>query len=205
MGSSARKTGAVARRWVLTGIVTALLLVGAVVAAHAIRDDDTAASARVTTATARTTTATASTTSTTAGPTSTTGVTATTEAATTGAGTTAAGTATTTTVPMDDAPPGPCGADTASIRAAVDAAVANAQADADLVSCRLAASDPSWAAVQLAEKPGTTFSALTVILHGGAGAWSVVAHGGADAGCGSAPQSVIVDLGQFCAGSGGGA
>ena len=99
MGSSARETGAVARRWVLTGIVTALLLVGAVVAA----------------------------------------------------------------------------------------------------------SDPSWAAVQLAEKPGTTFSALTVILHGGAGAWSVVAHGGADAGCGSAPQSVIVDLGQFCAGSGGGA
>jgi hypothetical protein len=32
-----------------------------------------------------------------------------------------------------------------------------------------------------------------------------VATGGTNAGCGQAPQQVIVDLGQFCAGTGGGA
>jgi len=57
----------------------------------------------------------------------------------------------------------------------------------------------------LAAKPGAQFSAVTVILHGGAGSWAVVAQGGTNAGCGQAPQQVIVDLGQFCAGTGGGA
>jgi hypothetical protein len=57
--------------------------------------------------------------------------------------------------------------------------------------------------VNLAAKPGAQFAALTVIVHGGAGSWSVVAQGGANAGCGQAPQQVIVDLGQFCAGTGG--
>ena len=69
--------------------------------------------------------------------------------------------------------------------------------------CRLAASDPSWAAVNLAAKPGAEFAAVTVIVHGGAGSWSIVAQGGTNAGCGQAPQQVIVDLGQFCAGTGG--
>jgi hypothetical protein len=69
----------------------------------------------------------------------------------------------------------------------------------------LAASDPSWAAVNLDAKPGAQFAALTVIAHGGAGSWSVVAQGGTSAGCGAAPQQVIVDLGQFCVGTGGGA
>ena len=70
-------------------------------------------------------------------------------------------------------------------------------------TCRLAASDPTWAAVQLAAKPGAQFDAVTVIVHGGAGSWTIVASGGTDAGCGAAPQQVIVDLGQFCAGTGG--
>ncbi len=176
-----------ARRWVLTVIVAAALVVAAVFAARAIRDDDTVAAPE------RTTTTTAVTPSTTAAPTSTTGATTTTVAGTT-----------TTTTPTTGALPGPCGADAGPIRTAVDAAVANAQANADVASCRLAASDPAWAAVQLTAKPGATFSALTVILHGGAGAWSIVASGGTNAGCGSAPQQVIVDLGQFCAGTGGG-
>ncbi len=76
--------------------------------------------------------------------------------------------------------------------------------NADVAACRLAASDPSWAAVNLAAKPGAQFAAVTVIAHGGAGSWSIVAQGGTDAGCGQAPQQVIVDLGQFCAGTGGG-
>jgi hypothetical protein len=81
--------------------------------------------------------------------------------------------------------------------------VTGAAQTADVASCRLAASDPSWAAVNLAAKPGAQFAALTVIVHGGAGSWSVVAQGGTNAGCGQAPQQVIVDLGQFCAGTGG--
>jgi hypothetical protein len=86
---------------------------------------------------------------------------------------------------------------------AIDAAVSGAQ-NSDVASCRLAASDPSWAAVNLVARPGAQFDSLTVILHGGAGSWSIVAQGGTNAGCGQAPQQVIVDLGQFCAGTGGG-
>lgn len=83
------------------------------------------------------------------------------------------------------------------------AAVNGASANAQVASCRLAASDSSWGAVQLTAKSGAQFTAVTVIVRGGAGSWSVVAQGGTSAGCGQAPQQVIVDLGQFCAGSGG--
>jgi hypothetical protein len=176
-----------ARRWVLTAIVAAVLVVAAVFAARAIRDDDDN-----TAAPARSTTTGAGATSTTSAPT------------TTAAATTTAPATTTTAAPVNGAPPGPCGADSGPIRAAIDAGVANAQTNADVASCRLAASDPTWAAAQLAAKPGAQFDALTVILHGGAGAWSIVATGGTSAGCGAAPQQVIVDLGQFCAGTGGG-
>ena len=171
-----------ARRWIISAIVAAVLVVAAVVAARAIRNDDTDTTARATT------TSSASTTSSTT----------TTTPATTAPATTAAPTSTT-------GPPGPCGTDAGPIRVSVEAAVTGASANADVASCRLAASDPSWAAVQLTAKPGAQFDALTVILHGGAGSWAVVAQGGSNAGCGQAPQQVIVDLGQFCAGTGGSA
>src|SRR5262245_2191064 len=171
-----------ARRWILSAVVAAVLVVAAVVAARAIKDDDTNTTARTTT------TSTASTTSSTT----------TTAPATTAPTTTAAPTSTT-------GPPGPCGSDAGPIRVAVDAAVTGASTNADVASCRLAASDPSWASVQLSAKPGAQFTAVTVILHGGAGSWAVVAQGGTNAGCGQAPQQVIVDLGQFCAGTGGSA
>ena len=175
-----------ARRWILTAIVAAVLVVVGVLAARAIRDDDsdTDAASRATTTTSSVTTTAPSSTTTTTAP------------VTTAAPTTSAPTSTT-------GPPGPCGTDTGPIRVAIDAAVNGAAQSADVASCRLAASDPSWAAVNLAAKPGAQFSALTVIAHGGAGSWSVVAQGGANAGCGQAPQQVIVDLGQFCAGTGG--
>jgi hypothetical protein len=172
-----------ARRWILTVVIAAVLVVGGVFAARAIRDDDTDTAQRATTTSAAVTTTAPSTTSppvTTAAPTSTS-----TPTSTTG-------------------PPGPCGTNTATIRGAVDAAVSGAAQSADIASCRLAASDPTWAAVNLAAKPGAQFAAVTVVVHGGAGSWTVVAQGGADAGCGAAPQQVIVDLGQFCAGTGGG-
>jgi hypothetical protein len=185
-----------ARRWILTVVLAVVLVVATVLAAHAIRDDDpsdTAARATTTSGaptSAPTTTAPVSTAPSTEPSTSVAPTTATTSAA--------AATGTT-------GPPGPCGTDTGPIRAAVDAAVSGAAQNANVVSCRLAASDPSWAAVNLGAKPGAQFGAVTVIVHGGGGSWAVVAQGGTDAGCGQAPQQVIVDLGQFCVGSGGGA
>jgi hypothetical protein len=174
-----------ARRWILTAVIAAVLVVAAVFAARAIRDDDTTAD------TAQRATTTSANAITTTVPTS-----------TTAPATTAA--PTTTTAPTSTTgPPGPCGTDSGPIRVAIDAAVSGAAQNANLASCRLAASDPSWAAVNLDAKPGAQFAAVTVIVHGGAGSWSVVAQGGAEAGCGQAPQQVIVDLGQFCAGTGG--
>ncbi len=174
-----------ARRWIVTAAVAAVLVVAAVVAARMIRDDNggTAAGHRATTSTAAPST----------------------EARSTTTGPPASTIAPTTTVaPANGAPPGPCGVDAGPIRTAIDAGVAGAQAGADVASCRLAASDVTWAAVQLVAKPGAEFDPLTVILHGGAGAWAIVATGGTGAGCGQAPQQVIVDLGQFCVGTGGG-
>ena len=175
-----------ARRWILTGVIAAVLVVVGVFAAHAIRDDGTDPT------TAQRATTTSSGASTTAPS-----ATSTTAPVTTSA-------PTTTSVPTSTTgPPGPCGTDTASIRVAIDAAVTGAAQSANVASCRLAASDPTWAAVNLTAKPGAQFAAVTVIVHSGPGAWSVVAQGGASAGCGTAPQQVIVDLGQFCAGTGG--
>jgi hypothetical protein len=174
-----------ARRWILTAIVAAVLVVVGVFVAREIRDDDTDPD----TAT-RATTTTAAVTTTTAPPTT--------------APTTTTVAPTTTTVPTSTTgPPGPCGTDARPIRVAIDAAVIGAAQGADVTSCRLAASDPTWAAVNLVAKPNVQFGAVTVIVHGGAGSWTVIAQGGTDAGCGQAPQQVIVDLGQFCLGTGG--
>ena len=182
-----------ARRWIISAIVTAVLVVAAIVAARAIRadDTDTAGRDRVNPSPS------ASSPSTTA-PSS----------GTPSSGTPSTGTPASTTTaaaaPVTGETPGPCGTDTGAIRAAIDAGVVDARAGADVISCRLAASDTSWAAVQLAAKPGAQFDARTVIVHDGAGSWAIVATGGTNAGCGQAPQQVIVDLGQFCAGTGGG-
>jgi hypothetical protein len=174
------------RRWVLTAIVAAVLVAIAVVVAHGIRDDEPEADRTEPGATTSSAPRTTQPSTTTSAP------------ATTAAPTTAAPTSTT-------GPPGPCGTVTGPIRAAIDAGVAGAAANADLTSCRLAASDPTWAAAELTPKPGMPFDARTVILHGPAGSWAIVAAGGANAGCGQAPQQVIVDLGQFCVGTGGSA
>jgi len=172
-----------ARRWFLTAVLAAVLVAAGVLAAHAIRDDGAETAARATTVTAESTTSSSATSTI---PTS----------------TTVAGTSSS---PTTTGPPGPCGPDTGAIRAAVDGAVGGAAQNADIASCRLAASDRSWAAVDLAAKPGAEFAAVTVVAHSVAGSWSVVAQGSASAGCGRAPQQVIVDLGQSCAGTGGGA
>lgn len=181
-----------ARRWIFTAALAAVLVVAAVFAARAIRDDGTGSDAatRLDT-TAPTSAAAAATTA--AVPDSTVAPSSTVTPAPTS----------TSGPPAPVGPPGPCGAEAGPIRAAIDAAVSGA-ANAEVGACRLAASDPTWAAVNLVARPGTQFAATTVIVRSVTGSWSVVAQGGANAGCGQAPQQVIVDLGQFCAGSGGG-
>ena len=75
---------------------------------------------------------------------------------------------------------------------------------AQVAECRLAAADTTWAIARLEAKPGAEYAATTVLLHGGGGSWAVVDSGADGVGCGKAPQQVLVDLGLFCAGTGGG-
>jgi hypothetical protein len=100
--------------------------------------------------------------------------------------------------------PDPCGAEGAAIKAAVDNGVDGAAANAQVDQCRLAAVDPSWAAVLLSAKPGAAFDTITVLVHGGGGSWAIVGSGTTNVGCGSAPQQVLVDLGIVCSSTGGG-
>jgi hypothetical protein len=177
------------RRWVVALVaIVGVAAAGAVIALVTHDSDNNHDTA------ARTTTS-SSTTST-----STTAVTTTTSTTTTTTPTT-----TTAPPPVTGTAPGPCGAQLGAIRSAIDASVSGAQSGADTAECRLAASDPSWAAVHLVAKPGASFDATTVVLHDDNGAWTVIATDGPSAGCGKAPQQVIADLGQFCVGTGGGA
>ena len=184
-GSLLDQTGPVARRWIVTILAAAVLVAAAVIVARAIRDDPATSSGATAVPSESSTTIPSA-------PVPSIGATTLPSSTTAAPATTAA------------APPGPCGVDTGSIRAAIDAGVPNAAAAAELASCRVAASDPTWASVQLTARAGAQFDPVTVIVHGGAGSWAIVASGGPSAGCGRAPQSVIVDLGQFCAGNGGG-
>jgi len=114
-------------------------------------------------------------------------------------------TAPATTAPTTTAPPAAvdaCGAEQAAITAAIDNGVSGARDRAQVEECRLAAVDPSWAAVRLVARPGATFTAATVVVRGGGGAWAVV--GTDTSACGSTPQQVLVDLGILCLSGGGG-
>lgn len=113
-----------------------------------------------------------------------------------------------TTTTTDEAPraplPDPCGAETATIRLAIDNGVEGARDGADIETCRIAAVDSSWAAVRLTARGGSGFAPVTVLLQGGGGSWSIVDRGDGNVGCGRAPQQVLVDLGVVCASTGGG-
>jgi hypothetical protein len=129
-----------------------------------------------------------------------------TTAVTTAVTTVPTGTVTPTTIaPVEAPPPGTCAAEAGPIRAAVNAGVPGALDGARATECRLAAVDATWAVMRLEAKPGAGFAATTVLLHNNAGTWTIAASGTADVGCGTAPQQVLVDLGLFCSGTGGGA
>jgi hypothetical protein len=116
---------------------------------------------------------------------------------------------TTTAPPASTAPPtptglpDPCGAETGSIRAAIDSGVDGARERATVDTCRRAAVDPSWAVVTLTAQPGAEFANLTVLVQGGGGSWAIVDQGTRNVGCGQAPQQVLADLGTVCSSTGG--
>jgi hypothetical protein len=139
-----------------------------------------------------------------AGGSTTTTTAATTIPSTTAASTTAPTTSPTTTEPPRAPLPDPCGAETATIRAAIDNGVDGARDGADIDTCRIAPVDTTWAAVNLVARAGADFTPLTVLLQGGGGSWAIVDQGQADVGCGQAPQQVLVDLGVLCSSTGGG-
>jgi hypothetical protein len=109
-------------------------------------------------------------------------------------------TATTTPAPARGTAPDACGAEQPAITTAIRAS-ASASPAAPVVQCRFAASDRRWVAVMLDDRaaPGAT-----VLLLQDNGAWRVIASGTRNVGCGLAPQTVLVDLGLLCIGSGGG-
>lgn len=113
-------------------------------------------------------------------------------------------TTTTTAAPAPVDLPDPCGAEGATIKATIDAGVDGAAANAQIEQCRLAAIDPSWAAVRLTAKPGAEFESVTVLVQGGGGSWAIIGTGSTNVGCGTAPQQVLVDLGIVCSSAGGG-
>jgi len=132
------------------------------------------------------------------------GSTTTTTVATTSTTAPVTSTAPATTAPSTTAPTAAvdaCGTEQAAITAAIDNGVTGARDRAQVEECRLAAVDRSWAAVRLVPKPGATFTAATVVVRGGGGAWSVV--GTDTSACGSTPQQVLVDLGILCLSGGG--
>ena len=170
-------------RRLVIGVLIVLVAVGiGAGVAYMTRDDDSSDTASGTTSTSATTSTTAGVTTTAAPPTSTT---------------------TTTTEPPTSPLPDPCGAETATIRAAIDNGVDGARDAAAIDTCRLAAVDSTWAMVQLVAKAGSEFAPLMVLLQGGGGTWSIVDQGTANVGCGAAPQPVLVDLGVLCTSTGG--
>jgi hypothetical protein len=109
----------------------------------------------------------------------------------------------TTAPPTTTTPPvvGECGLEQAAIVAAVNDGVDGARDRTHVEQCRLAAIDPSWAAVLVVPNPGVAFEETTIVLRGGAGSWAVVGRS-TDA-CAQATQQVLADLGIVCVGGGG--
>jgi hypothetical protein len=124
-------------------------------------------------------------------------------------GRTAAPSSSPTTAPATTAPPtassspvpDACGAEGAAISTAVNAGVAGARERAQVVECRFAAVDTSWASVRLVARPGADFTTTTVVVHGGGGSWAIVGTG--SGACSQTPPQVRADLGLLCASGGG--
>ncbi len=121
-------------------------------------------------------------------------------AGTTSLPTTATTVPTTLTTPPTTSPgPGTCGAQQSVITAAVLGGDLGPVpiGSYDVVNCRIAGSNPIWAAVGLNPKAGTGVTPLTVVLQRLGSIWTVHAYGITRVGC-DAPPPVPAELGLGC-------
>ena len=121
-------------------------------------------------------------------------------AGTTSVPTTATTVPTTLTTPPTTSPgPGTCGAQQSVITAAVLGGDLGPVpiGSYDVVNCRIAGSNPIWAAVGLNPKAGTGVTPLTVVLQRLGSIWTVHAYGITRVGC-DAPPPVPAELGLGC-------
>ena len=104
-----------------------------------------------------------------------------------------------TTPPTTSPGPGACGAQQSVISAAVLGGDLGPVpiGSYDVVNCRLAGSNPIWAAVGLNPKPGTNVTPLTVVLQRLGSIWTVHAYGITRVGC-DAPAPVPAELALGC-------
>lgn len=112
--------------------------------------------------------------------------------------TTGAGVTTTTTTA---ASAGSCGAQYPAIEAAIKgsdvAGLSSQAANLTVVNCRLAPSNPIWAAAEAAPNPGTSLQGGTVVLQRIGALWTVEAVGTDQVGC-DAPAPVPTELDLPC-------
>ncbi|WP_337059982.1 hypothetical protein [Kineococcus sp. G2] len=85
----------------------------------------------------------------------------------------------------------------AAVRASPQVAAVPAEAYA-VTGVRTAASDPAWAAAELAPADPAALDPATVVLHRTGDAWGVVSLGTAGVGCEEAPAPVAADLALLC-------
>jgi len=89
---------------------------------------------------------------------------------------------------------------TAAITAAVQRSPATAGVPGTgyaVTDVRTAATDATWAGAAL-QPTGDDLDPATVVLHRVRGTWTVVDLGTAQVGCGTAPATVVTDLGLDC-------
>jgi hypothetical protein len=98
-------------------------------------------------------------------------------------------------------PTGTCGGQTAAIAGAIQASdddgLASRVGQYSVQNCRIAPSNPIWAAAQAVPNPGVQLDTATVLLERIGASWNVVSVGTSNVGC-QAPASVQAELGVSC-------
>ena len=85
----------------------------------------------------------------------------------------------------------------AAIQASDDDGLASRAGQYSVQRCRIAASNPIWAAAAAVPNPGVQLDTATILLERIGALWNVVAVGTANVGC-EAPTQVQTELGVPC-------
>jgi hypothetical protein len=121
-------------------------------------------------------------------------------ASTTTTASTAPGAPTSTTVPGSN-PTGTCGGQTAAIVAAIQASdddgLSGRVGQYTVQDCRVAPSNPIWAAALAVPNPGVQLDTATILLERIGALWNVVGVGTSNVGC-QAPAPVQAELSVSC-------